>query len=131
PGPDEVIFAPGLSGGEIHLTSDSLIITNQNGPLTITATNLPGGLGLSGENAHNVFVVMPQQSLTLDSLTISNGAAVTRFGISPLGGGLWNFVGTATVRRCTFANNQSTFGGALMCYQGALTAEQCTFSGNR
>jgi predicted outer membrane repeat protein len=131
PGPDTVTFAPHLSGGVIALTSASLVITNQAGPLAITATNLPGGLTLSGENARHVFIVMPGQALTLDSLTLSNGHAVTLFDIVPLGGGLWNFGGTTVVRRCTFVDNAATFGGALMCYQGSLTAENCTFSGNQ
>ena len=131
PGPDTVTFATNLSGGLIALTSESLVITNHDGPLTITATNLPGGLTLSGENARHVFIVMPGESLTLDSLTVSNGHAVTLFGLTPLGGGLWNYAGTAVVRRCTFVDNDATFGGALMSYQGNLTAEHCTFSGNQ
>jgi predicted outer membrane repeat protein len=63
-------------------------------------------------------------------LTISNGQAVSLFGLVPLGGGLWNYSGNVTVRRCTFVNNHAQFGGALMCYQGQMTADHCTFSGN-
>ncbi|MEY2410601.1 MAG: hypothetical protein QOF48_3271 [Verrucomicrobiota bacterium] len=131
PGNDTVTFTTNLSGGVIHLTTESLVITNHDGALSIIATNLPGGLTVSGENARHVFIVMPGESLTLDSLTISNGHAVSLFSITALGGGLWNFAGTAVVRRCTFVDNDATFGGALMSYQGNLTAEHCTFSGNQ
>src|SRR5262249_39923116 len=88
------------------------------------------GIIVSGESARHVFIVMPGESLTLDSLTISNGHAVNLFSFVPLGGGLWNLNGTAVVRRCTFVGNDAQFGGAIMCYQGSLTAENCTFSGN-
>ena len=131
PGPDTVTFTTNLSGGVIALTSESLVITNHDGSITITATNLPGGVTVSGENARHVFIVMPGESLTLDSLTVSNGHAVSLFTFSALGGGLWNFSGTAVVRRCTFVDNDATFGGALMSYRGNLTAEHCTFSGNQ
>ena len=124
-------FTTNLSGGVIHLTTESLVITNHDGALSIIATNLPGGLTVSGENARHVFIVMPGESLTLDSLTISNGHAVNLFNLVPLGGGLWNFSGTAVVRRCTFVDNDAQFGGAVMSYGGNLTAEHCTFSGNQ
>lgn len=130
PGDNTVTFAPNLSGGVITLTSDSLVISNQDGAVTVTATNLPNGLTLNGNNARQVVIVRPGESLVLDSLTISNGQAISYDSFTPLGGGLFNYNGTAVVRRCTFVDNDANFGGAIMSYLGKLTVEHCTLSRN-
>lgn len=129
PGPDAVTFDPSLSGGVIRLTSAQLAIGDTTGGITITATNLPAGVVVSGEGARRVFRLAASSSLTLDSLTVSNGFLNGTAIETGDGAGVISY-GNLTLRRCTFAGNRARFAGAVDIEGGALTVEQSTFSGN-
>jgi hypothetical protein len=135
-GPDTITFAPGLSGQTIRLTTAQLEITDPTGPVVITATNLPAGIAISGEGARRVFNVASGSTVTMDSLTISNGLATAGFLPGNGGGGLYS-QGNVTLNNCTFVANRVpagggtiSVGGAVAVYQGTLTATNTTFSFN-
>lgn len=128
PGPDMITFASNLSGGVVRLTSAQLDINDPSGAVTITATNLPSGLAVSGEGSFRVFNVAAGSIAILDSIIVTNGNSFSEFG-----GGLLN-QGTTTLRRCTFAGNRTLQHGAAIrnLYASALlTVENCTFANNR
>ncbi|MBI3869816.1 MAG: hypothetical protein HY299_14935 [Verrucomicrobia bacterium] len=134
PGPDVITFAPALSGQVIRLTSAELLIDDASGPLTITATNLPNGVVLSGEGARRVFRVGAGSTVTLDSLTISNGfAPAGLFANGNSSGGIFN-QGRLDLRNCTLLSNSCPgsvgFAGALGNYGGDLRLTNCTLTFN-
>lgn len=98
-GAKTITFAPALSGATITLTSGQIEITNS---LTITAAALPGGIQIKGNASSRIFQVFNPSIVTLDSLTITNGAG-------SIGGG-WINNGTLTVNLCTIVNNHTTAG---------------------
>src|SRR6266852_2314324 len=111
---DTIVFAPGLDGQTITLTSGELLI-NHN--VTITG---PGAsnLTVSGNHASRVFeVAKTVRSVTLSGLTISNAA----------GGGMLN-EGTLTVSNSILSNNGG--GGGGIHNDGTLTVSGSTLSGN-
>jgi hypothetical protein len=119
---DTIIFAPGLAGQTITLTSGELLI-NKN--LTITGLGA-GQLAVSGNNTSRVFEVAAKENLTLSGLTIENGNANSSYG-----GGIDNR-GSLTVSGCTLSGNRSIEGGGVFNYAGAtLTVSGCTLSGNQ
>ncbi len=109
-------------------------------------------LTISGNNAVRVMQVVAGASLTLNNLTIANGATGGGGGISNSGtftitnstfsgnsapsgfGGAINNVsgGTLTITNSTFSGNSATsgFGGGVYNNGGPLTITNSTFSGN-
>ena len=135
-GADVITFAPGLSGQVIRLTSAQLNIADQTGPVLITATNLPAGIAISGEGARRVFHIAAGSTVTLDSLTVSNGLGTAGF-LPDNGGGGALCRGNLILNRCTFVRNavpslaaNISVGGAVAVYQGTLTATNSTFALN-
>src|SRR5271157_2336129 len=64
-----ITFDPSLSGATITLSSTLTINTN----LTIDASALPGGLQINGNHAVQIFNVVSNITVFLNSLTITNG----------------------------------------------------------
>lgn len=118
PGSDVVTFDPALSGGTIALTTAQLSVSDPSGPVTVTATNLPAGIAVSGEGARRVFRVAAGTTLTLDSLTVTNGFLNGGNIETGDGAGLINY-GHTTILNSTFVGNRGRYGGALDSEPGA------------
>lgn len=149
-----ITFDPSLSGSTILLTSGQVILKPN---LTIDASALPGGVRIDGNNNSRIFQVNNANTVTLNSLTITNGNGVGA-NSSGNGGGLWvlgaavhltinnclftgnhsaNFGGglgaafvTLAVNGTTFSNNACTVGGGANIQDGVASLSNCTFSGN-
>ena len=136
--PAELItFAPGLSGQSIALTgvadavngNTALTVVPANGPITLDASALPGGLtltrpaGASGDG-YRAFRLAQFSSLTLRGLTLTGFTGQT----GSAGGAILNN-GTLTLTQCSLSGNSSSSGGAIY-NGGTLTLTQCSLSGN-
>jgi hypothetical protein len=114
-GPDEVVFAPGVSGvialaSTINIT-DALTITGP-GPRTVT---------VSGGNARRIFAVTAPA--TVSGLRLANGFADRGAAIS------YNASGLLSVSDCHFDQHTATAdGGSILLFQGSLSAQRCTFT---
>jgi predicted outer membrane repeat protein len=115
---DTIVFAPGLDGQTITLTSGELLI---NKSLTISGPGA-GLLTVSGNNTLTVFEVASGVTDTLSGMAINNGKGGTSGG-----GGILNN-GALTVNNCSLSNN--TVGGIANEPGGALTLNGCILSGN-
>ncbi len=136
--------------GTITLGSQLPYIVSGQGTLTI---NGGSAVTISGNNAVRVFYVGSGASLTLQNLTVANGAATGDYGggvynaggtvvitgttfsgnsASGAGGGLYNTVstGTVTITNSTFSNNSAGDGGGVSNSVGTVTITNSTFSGN-
>jgi len=124
---DSILFAAGLNGGTITLTSGSEIVLGKS--LTIDATGLAGGLTIAGGAGTNrIFTVSSGQTVALLGLTLRDGDG-TGATASGTGGAIHN-AGTLSLTGCTLmANTAGSVGGAIRNV-GGLTATRCTFSGN-
>ncbi len=84
-----------------------------------------------GGNGAGVYALYSSGPVVLDHCTI-HGNIGARQGRSAIGGGLYLYVGDATLRDCIISANQADMGGALytFMYYDALQASHCTFTGN-
>ncbi len=125
---DTIVFARSVH--DIKLTSGQLAVTQS---LTIDG---PGAnqLTISGNDASRVFDVSNGASVTIDGVTIADGATVG-FG----GGGILNEAGASlTLDGCVVTDNTATalsptvdvFGGGLL-NEGTAVVVSSTFSGNQ
>jgi hypothetical protein len=87
PGPNEIDFAPGLSG-TITLTGGQLTIANNNVKVIGPGA---GVLSVSGNNASRVFEVDVVQA-AINGLTITGGNASIGGGLSNVGGTVWKTI---------------------------------------
>lgn len=125
PGVDTITLSPALSGQTIALGTD--ITITDTAAVTIDASNLPGGLILSGGNATRHFTVPTGKILTVKNLTFTGGNSGGNSG-----GAVLN-TGSFTAVRCAFSGNTSGFGGGAVASIGAtsvLRLENCTLAGN-
>lgn len=130
PGPNTVTFATNLSGGLIVLSSAQIGIDDPSG-VTITATNLPLGLTISGGTSRRIFRVAPGSTVALDTLHLTGGSIASGSGVEGADGGAILNYGNLTVNRCTFSGNAARFGGAIDCESpGTLTLDHCTLTAN-
>ena len=116
-----ITFAPNLSGATIRLANGELFL-DQN--FTLDASALADGLRFDGNGANRIFEVGAGLTVKLDSLTLTNGAA-----LGDLGGAILNS-GTLTLEACTLAGNQASYEGGAIENNGSLTVNDCTFVGN-
>lgn len=119
---DLITFATNLTGQTILLTSGQIILTTN---LTVDASAVSGGISISGNNSSRIFQVNSSVTVTLNSLTITNG------NIASDGGGIYNF-GTLTLSRCAVLGNTATLSGAgIFSADGStLTLDACAITGN-
>lgn len=117
-----ITFASNLAGQTITLGGSQLELTATANPVVIDAASI-GGITISGNNASRVFRVDGGATVTLNGLTLINGAA-----INDLGGGIYN-AGTLTAANDTIASN-SAYGGGGIYNVGKLTATTDTITGN-
>jgi hypothetical protein len=114
-----ITFDTALSGGTIQL-SNTLIVSKST-TVWIDASDLPGGLTISGEDTVQIFTLI-SGSTSLTGITLRNGGRALK------GGGIWNF-GDCSLHRCTLLNNSAATGGGIYNV-GVLTLEQCMLSNN-
>ena len=123
-----ITFSTNLSGAMITLSNTLSINTN----LTVDASALPAGVRVNGNGAVTVLIVASNTTVTLNSLTITNGYAnhANPAGIiGDDGGGILNF-GTLTLNQCALTGNSASGSGGGVKNSGALTLNQCVLSGN-
>ena len=120
----DTIDASGVTG-TILLTSGELLVTNS---VTILGPG-PANLAVNGNAASRVFHIAPSNTVTIASLTITNGRA-------DAGGSIYTGPGALTVSNCTLSGNSATNGrgGGIYNYGNAgsatLTVSTSTLSGN-
>ena len=125
-----ISFAPGLGGSTVLLTGGQIAL---NHGATIDASALAGGLTLNGNGASRVFEVGGGNTVTINSLTITNG-----YDTNGTGGGILNN-GSLTLNQCVVAGNTATNatgvdglgGGGIYNQSGStLALVECTVSNN-
>lgn len=118
---DIIIFAPGLSGGTILLTSGQILLDKS---LVLDASPLPDGLTINGNTNGRIFqITNGSTTVSLDSLTITNGKVD-----SSGGGGIYS-AGTLILNKCTVAGNTASHGGGIV-NAGTMTLNLCTVAKN-
>lgn len=132
PGADTINFDVSLTGQTIKLNSQ-LDITD-----TLQINGLGGGsnpnlLAISGQNSTRLFE-NHATSLTINGLTLENGAAVSS-NFAPGGGGdggaIQNDAGFLSLSNDRFVNNMaSNRGGAVFNLYGAVFSTSSTYTGN-
>jgi hypothetical protein len=133
---DTIVFAPGLSGQTITLTSDELAIKKS---LDIEGPGA-GLLAISGNDTNRVFdIVNEGLTVTIAGLTITHARAGGATQDTGGGGGILNVGSTLTLANDILSYNIDV-GGALDAQGGAvsnihagavLTVTDSTFTGNR
>lgn len=124
PGASTVTFAPYLSGQTITLAGQ--ITINDTDGVTLDASNLAGGLILSGGNVTRHFTIPAGHQLTLKNLTLTGGNP------GGSGGAVFNN-GYFTAIRCAFSGNTSSFGGGAIATLDAtaiMALDNCTLAEN-
>ncbi|HMC10391.1 MAG TPA: hypothetical protein VKH44_03840, partial [Pirellulaceae bacterium] len=121
---DTIVFAAGLNGQTITLTSGEVLISHN---VTIAGPG-SGQLTISGNHASRVFEVKANESVTLSGLTISNGVA-NGVGVAGEGSGILNH-GTLTVSGSTLSGNSARQDGGGIHNDGTLIVSNCTLSNN-
>jgi predicted outer membrane repeat protein len=104
----DTIDATGLSG-RIILKTGELVVSKS---VSVIGPG-PAKLAIDGHAASRVFHITEGVSVTICSLTITNGRAI---GDSPdkFGGGIYNGHATLTVSNCTLSGNSSGGGGGIV-----------------
>ncbi|MBE2223511.1 MAG: family 16 glycosylhydrolase, partial [Anaerolineae bacterium] len=125
-----ITFDPGLAGGTIALTSGQLTVDRS---VIIDGSGAPG-LTVSGNNASRVFQIATGAAVSMNDLTVADGAG------APQGGGILNY-GVLNLDYMTVTNNiESSGGGAAFdlggggIYNGdgaTLNLTNSTVSNNR
>ncbi len=127
--------AAGSGADTIVLTSDVLLLAELpeiRSPISI----MGGGFVISGEDFFRIFFVGQEGDLTIDSLTLRDGAAQAEArtcieweeGEWAAGGAICN-LGALSISESDFSGNESEFGGAIASI-GILTIDSSAFSGN-
>ena len=118
--------------GTITLTSGELLVRKS---ITISG---PGPHGIiSGNNASRVFHITPGTNVTLESLTITNGAASIELNNFPdnAGGGIYSDHANLTLKNCVVTNSVARFGAGIFSSSkdggsANLTISNSTISNN-
>lgn len=118
-----ITFAQSLSGAEISLSSQMIIIDKA---LTLDASALENGLTIRQTNWRifniNIDSADCGQNVEMVGLTLTGGtASSTLQGDTPYGGAIKNFCGNLTLTDSTLLNNFAQKGGAIYNDTGTLT----------
>ncbi|MDJ0753525.1 MAG: right-handed parallel beta-helix repeat-containing protein [Ardenticatenaceae bacterium] len=113
PGPDKITFDPGLDGSTISLTSGALTLS---GTVEIDATNLAGGIEISGGDLDRVFFIESSAVVTLTHLTLISGTS--QFGSGSCntlcGGALYaSFDSQVTIQDSEIHGSRANGGGGI------------------
>ena len=142
---DTIAFQSGLSG-TITLTSGEFVISSN------LAINGPGAdvLAVSGNKAWRIFIINPGASVTIEGLTLKDGAtsdgggggiyndgsaltvnnSILSANTAFYGSGIYNDRGTVTLYNSVLNNNSATTGGSIYNNDGILTINNSTLNGN-
>ena len=107
---DTIQFAAALNGQTITLTSAKIVIDKNlviDGPGASQLRVQRSTVG--GTPIFNIFDVTPNNTVTIEGLTISNGLTGSNGG----GGGIYNNGSFLTIANCTISGNSAGFGGAI------------------
>jgi hypothetical protein len=124
-----ITFDPAIFNAEpadvITLTLGTLELAGRQ--LTIDASDIPGGVTVSGNDMFRIFRFFPDATATVNGLTLTAGRAGQ-------GGGMLA-AGTVTLNRCRIVNNTATGqgGGFQNNSEGtpaSLVLNECTIAGN-
>lgn len=118
-----VVFDPAVFPASTIILADQQIIAPAGKTFFVDASNISGGVAISGNHASRVFTIPPSTNLTIHSLRIENGDAGNQ-----AGGGIRND-GTCTVISSTFSGNSGGFGGGID-NTGRCAVTSSTFNGN-
>jgi hypothetical protein len=94
----------------------------------------PGFANRADNSAKVVYASHVDETAVLDGFTVRGGSGLSgsytcwAYG---RGGGVQILQGRATLRNCTFIDNEATVGGAVAYYGDNATIESCTFEANR
>lgn len=119
-----IVFDSTLNGA--ILTPGTELVLGKN--VTIDATNLPGGITLSGGGAHRIFAVNGGQTVALLGFTLTGGNGTGSF-VNNAGGAVYN-TGTLALDRCTLVGNTSTLVGGALYNNGVMTVTRSTLASN-
>jgi parallel beta-helix repeat protein len=134
---DTIVFAPGLDGQTITLTSGEIDI---NKSITIQGPGA-GLLTISGDNHSRVFWVKARQDVVLSGMTLTGGNGLAgepgfpRVDGDGVGGAVAD-LGNLTMNDCTVTHNSARFGGGVVAgfkngnFVSSLTLNNCTISDN-
>src|SRR5215212_6534690 len=123
---DTINFASSVSGQTITLTSAQLPTITDGAGLTIDGGS--ADITISGANQYGVFEVGSGAMLTLNNLTVANGANANAEGG---GGGIYNGGGTLEVSNSTLSGNSAANGGGGIANEaGTATVSNSTISSN-
>jgi hypothetical protein len=114
-----ITFAANLSGQTITITNGEIDLYQSH---TIDGSALPQGISLNGNSSNRIFGIIGQ-SVILNSLTLTNGAAP-----GDAGGAILDEA-SLTLNGCTLAGNSGQFAGAIVNY-GNCSLVNCTLTGN-
>jgi hypothetical protein len=113
------------STGTILLTGGELLVTNSVAILGPGA----GSLAVDGNAASRVFHIGPSKTVTISSLTVTNGR-VRGFNLTDFGGGIWNERSSLTVSNCAVRGNSSEDLGGGIFNDANLWIVNSTLAGN-
>ncbi len=122
-GPDEIQFAPGLSG---IITLTGGYIPNL-GDVTISGPG-PDELTISGNDSDRIFATTAP--LSVDGVTLANGSTNQLYG----GAAILSLGGEINLSNCQIIDNYSgtaAYGGAITILAGTATIDQCQFDNNQ
>lgn len=144
---DTINFASSLSGATITLASRLTLSKD----VTIDGSSLSEAVSISGNDVVQVFYINSGVTAVFNSLTITNGKAVSSAGggiynagsltitnstitgnkvVYNSGGGIYNANGTLTLKNSTCAYNFTTGTGGCLAGTGVLTIDNSTLSDN-
>jgi len=125
----------GNGADNIELASD-ITLTAELPAITSPISIMGGGFAINGENRFRIFFVDEDGDLSIESLTLRNGAAQAEARICidwdpgewTAGGAICN-LGALSVSASRFSGNGAEFGGAIASV-GAVTINYSDFGGN-
>ncbi len=139
---------PGNRYETFYLLDNLIILGGFNGTETeesqrdwlVNETILSGDVGISGDESDNIYTIITafgnDATAILDGFTIRDANA----GIQGIpfedptrsGGGLFNILGSPTIRNCKFENNEArNYGGGVYTEEGNPLFDNCTFLQNK
>ena len=129
-------FGSGINGSMITLSSGQLEVPGTANGLFIDASDITGGVTISGNDQSRVFSIPAAATVAMHSLTIRDGKTAS----GAAGGGI-NSSGTLSLISCTVSHNQTGdgdfagggfggFGGGINS-SGTLSLISCTVSHNQ
>ena len=121
---DEVRVGPGTYNEAIDFLGKAITVRSTDGAeaTTIDASGLDTSVVLcvNGEGLDSV----------LDGFTVTGGEGEVIVGIRRLGGGLFAYLSSPTVRNCTFTDNRAFGGGGIQLKSSNARIHNCSFLQN-